>query len=144
MWSFQHSTFDQNPLTDAYVEYCFQNCGQLIREYRIKQYKTEWEFPYFCLTTFLRSGETLVRYKFQRIERAYLKDAIAYLKEHGVALWQDYKDLLDYREEVNRSYVWLRNFKDAGYRYPPKNYFELDLAFAAAECFMMLEEKNLL
>ena len=144
MWSFEHSTFNQTPLTDTYIDYCLRNCGQILKQYRLNGGASEWGFPHFCLTKFLLHGESVTRYRFSRIEKAYLKDAIAYLEEHGIALWQDYKDLREYREEVARSYVWIRNFKNAGYKYPPKNYFELDLAFAAAECFMMLEEKNLL
>jgi hypothetical protein len=143
-WSFQHSTFDINPLTDTYIQYCKDHFGQIQREYKIKGGKTEWEFPHFCLTTFLRNGETLTRYRFSKIEKAYLKDSISYLEEYGMGLWQDYKEDPVYKKEIGESYRWIRHFKTQECKHPPSNYFELGLLFAALECFMMLEEKNLL
>ena len=143
-WSFQDSTLDLNPLTDAYIKYCKDHFGQIMREYKIKGGKTEWEFPYFCLTTFLRNGQTLTGYRCSRIEKAYLKDSIAFLTEHGTGLWQDYKEDPVYRKEIGIANEWIRHFKLERHPHPPRNYFELGLLFAALECFMMLEEKNLL
>ena len=131
-------------LTEVYVDYCFNNCRQILRDYKLKGGKTAWEFPHFCLTTFLRSGETLCRYKFQKSEKAYLTDAIAYLETHGFALWQDFNDDPEYKKEIGRSYHWIRSLEAQGYIHPPRNYFELGLVFSAMECFMMLEEKKLL
>ena len=141
-WSFQHNTLDLNPLTNTYIQYCKNHFGQILRDYRIKRYETEWEFPHFCLTAFLRNGETVSRYKFSKIEKAYLKDCESFLAEHGIALWQDYKEDPVYRKEIARSNEWIRHFKLEELHHPPRNYFELDLLFAALECFMMLEEKN--
>jgi hypothetical protein len=143
-WHFQHSTISLNSLTEIYLDYCFNNCREILREYKLKEGKTQWEFPHFCLTTFLRSGETLCRYKFQRGEKAYLTDAIAYLEAHGLALWQDYDKDPEYKKELAISYKWIRSLKAQGYIHSPRNYFELGLVFSAMECFMMLEEKKLL
>jgi hypothetical protein len=85
-----------------------------------------------------------MRYRFSKIERAYLKDCISHLAEHGIGLWQDYKEDPVYRKEIAISYEWTRHFKRQEYKHPPSNYLELDLLFGALECFMMLEEKNLL
>lgn len=143
-WHFQHSTVHLDTLFDVYIDYCFNNCGQILREYKIKGGKTEWEFPHFCLGTFLRSGEKLCRYGFQKSEKAYLTDSIAYLETHGLALWQDYKDDPEFKKEIAISYKWIRSLKAQGYIHPPTNYFELSLMFSAMECFMMLDDKKLL
>jgi hypothetical protein len=73
-----------------------------------------------------------------------LTDAAAYLATHGPALWQDFNDDPEYKKELAISYKWIRSLKAQGYIHPPRNYFELGLAFSAMECFMMLEEKKLL
>jgi len=143
-WSFQHSTLDLNPLTDLYIEYCKDHFGQILRNYKLQGYKTEWEFPHFCLSFFIRNGETLTRSRFSKIERAYLKDSETYLAEYGMSLWQDYKEDPVYRKELGISYEWSRHFKLQEYKHPPRYHTEFDLLFAALECFMMLEEKNLL
>jgi hypothetical protein len=143
MWSFQNSTFDQDPLTDAYIDYCFHQYGELIRHYKKLEDKTYWGFAGFCLQSFLKDGGRMVKYRFSPIEKAYLKDSIAYLQRHAVSLWQDYKDSPEYKKELGISYIWTPQLK-ALYRNPPRNHYELDLVFGALECFMMLEEKKLL
>ena len=143
MWIFQGSTFNQNPLTDAYMDYCFHEYKALIRHYNRLDDKTEWGFARFCLQSFLDSGGRPVRYKFSRIEKAYMKDAIAYLQEHAVSLWQDSKADPAYKQELGISYKWSRHLKQV-YRNPPRNHYELDLVFGTLECFMLLEEKKLL
>jgi len=72
-----------------------------------------------------------------------MKDAVTYLQTHAETLWQDYEANPDYRKELGESYIWVRNLKDV-YRKPPTNHYELDLVFGALECFMLIEEKNLL
>jgi hypothetical protein len=144
MWRFDNSTFNQNPLTDAYMDYCFHQYGELIRHYKRSGGKNKWEFAQFCLEAFLSSGQKMIKYKFAPIEKAYLMDAIAYMRKHAVALWQDYEDNPEYRKELGlHSSLWARSLKDL-YRKPPTNHYELDLVFGALECFMLIEEKNLL
>lgn len=144
MWHFHHSTFNTHPLEDVYIDYCFEHCQQILRGYRLNGGNTEWAFPHYCLETFLKNGEKYMRYKFAPIEKAYINDCIDYLFEHGTALWQDYKDDPHYKMEVGRSYMWIRAFRIDERRYPPRHYKELDLMFAAAECFMMIGDKKLL
>ena len=143
MWSFQNSTFNQDPLTDAYMDFCFHQYGELIRHYKRIGGKTKWEFSYFCLENFLNNGPKMVRYKFSPIEKAYLSDAILYMKRHAVSLWQDYEDNPEYKKELGISYLWSRHLKGI-YRKPPSNHYELDLVFGSLECFMLIEEKKLL
>jgi hypothetical protein len=144
MWHFHNSTFNTGRLEDVYIDYCFEYCQQIIKEYRLNGGNTEWAFPAFCLKTFLRSGPTLMRYRFVPIEKAYIKACIDYLEEHGTSLWQDYKEDPHYKQEIARSYLWIRAFKIDKRFCPPRNYKELDLMFAAAECFMLIGDKNLL
>lgn len=134
---------DLNPLTDAYIEFCLGHSKEILREYKIKGGRTEWGYPHFCLQAFARSGEAVTRYKFSKIERAYIQDAIAYLEINGEKMWKQYEKDPIYRKEISKSYEWVNWLKDK-FNHPPRNYFQLDLAFGAAECFMMLEEKNLL
>jgi hypothetical protein len=144
MWHFDNSTFDQNPLTDAYMDYCFHQYGELIRHYKRSGGKTKWGFAQFCLQSFVKDGERMAKYRFSKIEKAYMKDAITYLQTHAVSLWQDYEDNPEYRKELGlHSSLWARSLKDL-YRKPPTNHYELDLVFGALECFMLIEEKNLL
>ena len=131
-------------MTDAYIEYCLDNCRKIIKAYRLEGGKTEWGFVESCLRQFQRDARSIKRYYPDKVEMEYLNQAIAYLSEYGVALWQDYKDLPEYRGEIARSYLWIRGLQEGGYKDPPRNYFELDLIFAAMECFMMLEEQDLL
>jgi hypothetical protein len=72
-----------------------------------------------------------------------MKDAIAYLQEHAVSLWQDYKADPAYKQELGISFKWSRYLKQVD-RNPPRNHYELDLVFGTLECFMLLEEKKLL
>jgi hypothetical protein len=143
MWRFQNSTFNQDPLTDAFTDFCFHQFKELVRHYKQLDDKSEWGFAQFCVQNFLNGGYRMVRYKLSPIEKAYLSDAIAYLETHAVSLWQDYEQNLDYRKELGISYIWIPRLKEL-YRKPPTNHWELNLVFGTLECFMVLEEKKLL
>ena len=126
------------------MDYCFHQYGELIRNYKLLKNKTKWGFAGFCLQSFLKDGERMVKYRFAKIEKAYMKDAVTYLQTHAQTLWQDYEANPDYRKELGlHSSLWARSLKDL-YRKPPTNHYELDLVFGALECFMLIEEKNLL
>ena len=126
------------------MDYCFHQYGELIRYYKLSEGKTKWKFAQFCLQNFLKDGERMVKYRFSRIEKAYIKDAITYLQTHAETLWQDYETNPEYRKELGlHCSLWARSLKDL-YRKPPTNHYELDLVFGALECFMLLEEKKLL
>lgn len=144
MWTYQHRSLNLNPMTEAYIDYCLDNSRRLIKNYKLQGGKNEWGFVESCLRQFQKEARAIKRYHPDRTEMEYLNQAIAYLGEYGIGLWQDYKDIPEYRAEIAQSYLWtigggLNHYKD-----PPKNYFELDLVFGAMECFMMLEEKDLL
>jgi len=143
MWSFQNSTFDQDPLTDAFTDFCFHQFKELVRHYKLLSDKTEWGFAQFCVQNFLDGGSRMVKYKLSPIEKAYLKDAITYLEKNAISLWQDYEQNPDYRKELGISYIWIPQLKEL-YRKPPVNHWELNLVFGVLECFMVLEEKKLL
>jgi hypothetical protein len=130
-------------MTEAYIDYCLDNCRRIIKCYKLEGGKNEWGFLESCLRQFQRECKAIKRYSPDRTEMEYLNQAIAYLQENGVALWQDYKDDPEYRKEIGQSYLWTRGGL-SHYRHPPKNFLELDLVFGAMECFMMLEEKDLL
>ena len=142
-WHFQNRTLDLNPLTDAYIEFCLGHSKEILREYKLKGGATLWGYANHCLQAFIRDGQTVTRYRFDRIERAYLKDASAYLADNAHTLWEAYQKDPAYRAAIARSWDWV-NWLRNKYNHPPRNYFGLDLAFGAAECFMMLEEKKLL
>jgi hypothetical protein len=126
------------------MDYCFHQYGELIRHYRKLGDKTYSGFARFCLQSFLNDGGRMVKYKFTPIEKAYLRDSIAYMQKNVEDLWQTYKADLDYRKELGlHSSLWARGLK-ALYRNPPTNHYELDLVFGALECFMLIEEKKLL
>lgn len=144
MSNFHSMIFPKDRIEEAYVEYCLENCQQIIREYRLKGGNTEEDFPHFCLTTFLRSGESLTRYKFAPIEKAYIRACVAYLETHGRELWNEYKQNEEYKKEIAKSYLYVRAFKHDKRKYPPRNYKELDLMFGAGECFMLIGDKKLL
>ena len=143
MWNFNNGTFDQIPLTDAYRDYCFHEYQDLTRHYKLLQDKTRWGFATFCLQSFLNSGGRMVQHRISPIEKAYLRDAIAYLQTGADSLWKDYEDNPEFQKELGMSYLWVRGLKEV-YRKPPVNHYELYLAFGAIECFMLLEEKKLL
>jgi hypothetical protein len=144
MWIWKASTLNLEPLTDAYVDYCIGNCQELLRTWKREKESWDWDYPLYALRQFAATAHLHKSYRLRDIEKAYLADAIQFLESNSIGLWEDYKDNLEYKKALRSSRRWIIGCKRSGYRSPPRNEQELDHTFAALECFMMLEEKDLL
>lgn len=132
-----HSSVDFDLFADRYIDYVMGHFGQIRRNFEITKHKNWSDFPRYALEKYPALGYAATRRRLSLAELKLIEEIQKLLEKEHYLLHKIYKEDAEYLQQVGKPLEFLGLLKRK-YPYPPRNAWELDQAFAAAEEVMLV------